>query len=810
MIIGASSELSKVPEVTIDKCKLAIQRMEQRISSFYEPLVKAITGKTIKVLPHPTSSSTDGRRVYLAVPLVLGEDTEHIKNLCGQRDPETKWMKCPACAVTDELDSNVYHEVCGHICFDSFMDVEPEVKKKAFQFLLMKKVEEADPDRVDEVLANINAHAKSAMQVAHAVDCWLPLITNMIEDIYVNQSMYQERPGTWEPMFATDYLFLTRGMRNIGDVNHPERTDAWSGASPDSRAIMCLYVMANKFDFARPLVGADMSVVLDDPRIQEAVSMQHVLLHENPGSRLELALQIQEYLRELGFCIDPRSFVFKPPPIVIEMTREEYDSLDKSDEPDPEDSPIIIKIIDPPPSEDEGESDDDDEEGEGEGSGESDEESDDDDAESDSSSGPGESNDEESDDEADGAGDDESEDDESEDGGGSGESSDDDDDDSEDGGAEMRPSSTEGDEEGEWKPMDHDADPIEAGDASDDVEHGKGDSGSHKTLKSVIDEAKEEAEAKADQAARDAEEAASILEDFTGHGDDGDKPETHAEEIQHELVELILDQRDHFDTLSFGVTGVTARKATVTDKVNLKTAPPYNKIMPSLGPLRVAFTVNRKRGTERSLEKGPKIDARHLYRIKTDDSRWHAKRNIPKRRDWSVLIGCDNSGSTGGGGRIQTIASGAYAMSELLAGVGIPFSVFSHSGSSSRLWIDEIKDFADPWDDTARRRCLAQTSRSSNLDGHTLEYYRRHLERERSTDKLLLYVTDGAMPCENYDEELEILQRNIKYCMAHGIYLVGIGVLNDEPKKYGLDMIRYDSLSDLPFLVSELAKRLEM
>jgi hypothetical protein len=89
-----------------------------------------------------------------------------------------------------------------------------------------------------------------------------------------------------------------------------------------------------------------------------------------------------------------------------------------------------------------------------------------------------------------------------------------------------------------------------------------------------------------------------------------------------------------------------------------------------------------------------------------------------------------------------------------------------------------------------------------------MEFYRKVAQVRPETDKIILYYTDGAMPLSNFDEELAILQREIKMCQRLGIAIVGVGIRNDDPKAHGLDTIRLDAIEDVPKVVTELRKRL--
>jgi hypothetical protein len=72
----------------------------------------------------------------------------------------------------------------------------------------------------------------------------------------------------------------------------------------------------------------------------------------------------------------------------------------------------------------------------------------------------------------------------------------------------------------------------------------------------------------------------------------------------------------------------------------------------------------------------------------------------------------------------------------------------------------------------------------------------------------MLYYTDGAMPLENFKEELDILQREIKLCEKLDIHIVGIGVQDDSPTKHGLDTILLNEISDIPKVVDGLRERM--
>lgn len=90
----------------------------------------------------------------------------------------------------------------------------------------------------------------------------------------------------------------------------------------------------------------------------------------------------------------------------------------------------------------------------------------------------------------------------------------------------------------------------------------------------------------------------------------------------------------------------------------------------------------------------------------------------------------------------------------------------------------------------------------------TVEYYRKILDHRPETDKVILYYTDGKMPAENHDEELDILQREIRICRQKGYTLLGVGIRTDSPVRHGLDTVQVDGDEDIVKVVRHLEKRL--
>lgn len=245
--------------------------------------------------------------------------------------------------------------------------------------------------------------------------------------------------------------------------------------------------------------------------------------------------------------------------------------------------------------------------------------------------------------------------------------------------------------------------------------------------------------------------------------------------------------------------------------------PAESVLGPALLRMRVAFSDN-KRGHDQRHLKGGKVDARVLgRRAWNDDERLFRKRIQPGKKSYFVLIGMDISGSTVGR-NIALEKRAVMAQAELCSRMGVRFAIYGYSGNlhSPRegrgrgidLDIYFIKEPNEPWTHAVQNRLREIGPDAANLDGHTLEYFRKVCDRQQETDKIILYYSDGKMPAENHDEELEILQREIKVCKQKGYVLLGVGIRTDSPIKHGLDTVQVDGDSDIAKVVRHLERKL--
>lgn len=232
---------------------------------------------------------------------------------------------------------------------------------------------------------------------------------------------------------------------------------------------------------------------------------------------------------------------------------------------------------------------------------------------------------------------------------------------------------------------------------------------------------------------------------------------------------------------------------------------------------RTVFDANKRSHMDRNRKSG-RINTRVLARrAPVGDDRLFAKKVVPKKKDYFVVLGGDASGSTSREERNAKIKRSMHAQAELLHRLGVPWAGYMHSAYYSSLhnfsptgrssspdghpliwnYLLPFKEPNEQWNDAAKIRLASINHVSQNLDGHTLEAYRKIAMQSTATTRIVFYYTDGEMPAENKEEETEILYREIELYKRYGIDLIGIGIQTDSPTRYGLPTVRVDSDEDI-------------
>lgn len=339
----------------------------------------------------------------------------------------------------------------------------------------------------------------------------------------------------------------------------------------------------------------------------------------------------------------------------------------------------------------------------------------------------------------------------------------------------------------------------------------------------------------------DADDCEIGLLKWEGHDD---PPPSIEGKIAEEKIERAILQGLYFETPSAFITGVREHyfgQPIYVDGINMsrgwqtgvwgrlsddtigrggeeKYHTPESILGAVLLKMRVAFSDNMRSSYQRHLKKG-RVDARVLGKRAWNgkDERLFQRKFLPGKKDYFVLLGIDISGSTVGE-NIEIAKRVAFAQATLLQRMGIAFAIYAHTGNlhqpsrgrSGGLNMDiyHIKDADEPWDSKVQHRLIDLGPDAANLDGHTIEFYRKVCDTRPESHKIILYYSDGKMPAENHDEELEILQREIKVCRQKGYTLLGVGIRTDSPARHGLETIQVEGISDLAKVADQLGKHI--
>lgn len=825
---------------------------------------QAITGRRdVTVELAQGTPRTDGKKIYFKPPIALGDLTSHERGLCDRRDRVTKQQMCTACRIREEVLITIYHEI-AHIVFGTFETVSEEAKIEALE----RAIEEVGgkyEERIRAAWGQLPFYKKNDyLNLSSLVNPFLPILVNALEDARVDADMFRARKGTKVMFDAYVQQVFASGIENDDGTfgtwaEKPLNSQVLIGVF----VLACEYTYEGWFDPKVEEALGDTRLRELVRRIDTARSAQAVYNLSFPIlARLrELGFcKLPEEPEDETPEEEPEDEPQRTEASDDVESSEQEDSNEEADQtsqdedgsPDGEEDDSQAGEDGSDQGDDAGsESSSDDASGDRGEDRESDDSSDE--ASDDGSSGDAGADEDASSDSSDsGAGESEPDADgeagPSQGEGEAGEPSDDRNASENDNGGT---SSDEGQSEGPGS--DDGSDDDESGDVSGTGVHGEGDQERSDFSDGSLDDSDSDDGELIDTGADEGEGGKrtehfeygtheNVLEDVQVFGKhEAEVGEPSGEDMLDEnAVDVAIIQGMYFEKPSANVTGVREHKYNspyMQEGRNMSTAwddDEYEReyqsrllqrygieadvtvseqiLGPALLEMRKTFSDNARAKMERHMRSG-KINQRVLgKRAWAGDDRLFQKKRLPGKKSYSVLIGIDISGSTMGL-NIALAKRAAMAQAELCNRAGIEFAVYAHTANGSptggwgrEIYLDvyEIKGFDTPWSDTAKEALSKISADSENLDGHTIEYYRKMIERRNSTDRVILYYSDGKMPAANHDEELEILKREIAYCKSRNITLLGVGIRTDSPRRHGLETVQVDDDSDISKVVRHL------
>lgn len=829
------------------------EMMRPQLQSFINAIINASDSpskkrekKGMKLSFNGSGSCTSATEIFLTPPLDLGVYRVHSPRKCNIYD-EMGNSLCSACREQESFMAVALHE-CAHTVYDSFKKADDVdrgeirdqwVENAVANYVAGSEMALKGGSDYEYVIASARRRfhrifeARTAdlgsemllMPLAGQLHPYLPLILNALDDARVNTMLHTYRAGTTRMFKVRLLATMENGVydEDTGELN------LWSAAPVEMQVCLFAYLAASNYDLVASDYFVDEVVEVWSDKILTS------LLREVPGlvsatGTFNLAQRVLARLNELGYLI------VEQPETPEEPEGGDGEPDEDTEEGEGEGEPVPSPAPNPGGGgEDEGDGESGDgEDGSpggdgGEGEGESG------DGEDESSGGDGGDGEDESSSDGDGAGEGEGEGDPT---GG----------DPSDGGDASEGSGADG--------------------ASDDAASGSSDGAGG----GGIEGGRKGKQTSRKDAVEGARETQRVMDKLMGHGDrskerldaridvDEDGEPTDSVERESEPasddaswgdanldMESTITQGAHFDRISPNYSGVSVVKMnsdhTVTgyrsDNGSLRdlsdawrdSMPRYNlsdeKLIEAastaaraVAELRRIFTRNRAVRTTPNQKSG-RIDARTVGRkLKTGKVDVFKRREAPTDRSYAVVIGLDVSGSTMANDtpdyltRVAHMKAAAFAQAEMLHKAGIPFLFWCHTGSRGygddfELLFIEIKGWKEKWGKLQKDRLLAIGPMMANLDGHTMMAYRRQLDSRPEEVGIMLYYTDGAMPAENREEEQRVLDEEVaKSKMRKDLQVLCVGVLNDEPMKYGLDTVRYDGIQDLSKVVKRLEKAL--
>lgn len=821
-------------EATPQAAQVAYKRAKSLLG-VWAPLVRAIArNQKLKVELTGGAPCTDGKTVFLRVPLGLAYN-KHEKLLCGKWDAEANGYLCPACNAELECDVSLFHEV-AHLLAGTFDHQDPDQEL----IDLMKVCWPSSSHRFDRVALSIKGtgarrnNSNTLVQRIAAVlpDQWGFFTFNVVEDLFVNASIIEARPGLALIFDSSTEAILRDGVEQLdGSITK------WGEQHSFMQALLAWSLIAS--NQSRLCVHLDNDVVT---KVASNATLRDlgasITDQRKVMNRFKVAFKVLLTLQELGLGPEkPNKGLSKPPPEDEDKAGEsgEEDQTSESGDSDeasggsPEEGDDDTQGAPAPTgqSDEDDESDADDQSGEG-GSDDDDEDGSSDESETEvQTSGSGDATDEgEAEDEA------------SENG--KSEESDDPADEAVEGDAHSAgKSATSGSSKDESSGDELDSDSSDEGSPAKAPTSGKPSNADFDDFSPSDVSADPEAEtAEGDEAETelDMEVAKKAFEKLTGHESFGDvdaledafgqPKEEDLDPVETELIKTAVSFDGLIESDTVGINKIITEghtfqwcgrgaKYIVLDErfVQGDYSMPVEVRVAAASAVRRAFTANKKAGLTRDLRSGRKLDSRTMGpRIATGDDRIFARRNVPTRVDWTVLMGIDISGSTYSGA-LEVEKAIAIGVGDLLTEIGIPFSVYAHTATMDKgashyqLIVLPLNSVGGSWQQ-GRKVVGSLQPGLENLDGHTMQVYRKLLERQPGKDKLLMYFTDGEMPAANPTEERAVLKNETAILRAKGIHAVGVGVGTDSPKKFGLDTIVVNTIEDVPNLVKGIGERL--
>ncbi len=212
-----------------------------------------------------------------------------------------------------------------------------------------------------------------------------------------------------------------------------------------------------------------------------------------------------------------------------------------------------------------------------------------------------------------------------------------------------------------------------------------------------------------------------------------------------------------------------------------------------------------------------KLRASALYRLASGDVRVFEKREPALVTHAAVSLLIDCSGSMAGA-PMRLAAVSAYALSTVLARLGVPFEVAGFTtlkiasapldwerwSRFEPLYMPLFKRFEDRWDAPARERLASlltfPVSRMrNNIDGECVERAAARLALRPEGRRILIVLSDGEPAAEGWLADQEAHLAAVTASLSRrGIDAIGLGIMSEAVERFYPKHVVIHRLEDLP------------
>lgn len=243
----------------------AVQKFNRMIPTL-NGFARTLTGNKRLRVQAGAVTQTNKLVIYIRPPIQLGDDLQHDRMLCDERD-EARTPLCPACAQQDDIYKKVHHELAHHLG-DSMAAPANYVLDD-----LLALVDEWHPPTVcnhGNQIKNKIRYADDYLVAFSAFSGFLEHLSQAVEDARIDSAMLNMKPGLRDQFFSFTYRTFTYGFeQENGDVMF------WRDAPLNAQLIIGCLLIGSGYYIEPGWLSDEAIEILRDTKLREIMSGTH-------------------------------------------------------------------------------------------------------------------------------------------------------------------------------------------------------------------------------------------------------------------------------------------------------------------------------------------------------------------------------------------------------------------------------------------------------------------------------------------------------------------------------------------------------